>query len=183
MSILLANPAWNYDRGSCYLLDLLCQRTFFDENLRKLVKLAFGREYQRVFDAQAEAAPSIMSWVTMSAEQGVTLITSQTSEFSWLAFNILEVEEEFEATQLYWKALKEAFKHGDNDMTLDKAMKVAGQNLPEFAGAKKGVGVAYLGVYSWSQQLLKCPSKHPLLPILAQKFLLFYFDKPVPDKL
>ena len=98
------------------------------------------------------------------------------SEFPWTAFFILEVEEDREETELFWKDLVDELGQSEvaGGASLDKIHK---KTLTEKKFPEHATNLNSLPIYKWCQLILDGPTDHPMLLAFAIKFFKYFSAK------
>ncbi|ELT99412.1 hypothetical protein CAPTEDRAFT_188527 [Capitella teleta] len=151
LSLLVNLPNWNKDKNVLYLIDKAMQPS----------------------EREAGVFASLASWLTPSPTSPTLIDSPSCPEFPWFAYAALNAETLLEDESGLWSHLQRNLAQSSTT-TIDVALKRAASTLK-----LEGMGnqAFRLCVYRWAQQALETPEKHPLLPLLWQRFFLLYLGR------
>lgn len=120
-----------------------------------------------------------LSWLSITSSV-TSSYTALMSEFPWVSFFILEIEEEREETIAFWNCLLKELDGETESVSLDKCHKkiVAEQTFPSHAS-----NLNNLPIYKWCQLILDSAIEQPLQAVYAQKFFKYFSAKHQDQRL
>ncbi|KAJ8035761.1 Ectopic P granules protein 5-like [Holothuria leucospilota] len=173
LSILTSNPAWNTDLDHCFVLDQLLKAAFCQ--IKDGITLAVEIFLQQYKTTKPEPRQGFLSTVLSLASSGtqmVSFLNSTNSKHTWLAYTVLLAETKFLESREILKGLIHEMQR-NVDMPPEAALKKACSKLKlDFS-----LTVQMLPIYRWSQLALDTDLAHPLMPIIWQKFFVFYLQR------
>ena len=177
IKLLTKIQGWTSNLSILYLLDIICSCSFAQQTCYFPVLEFFENIHTENNKKDAAVVSSgFLSYIPKigGGQQGFNMILeaagSSFTQFPWLAFFILQAEDNFMQKTGLWKALvNELEDRSSVEEALVAAEKKTLLNSPTSS---------QLIIYRWAQQAMDTAASHPLAFVFWQKFFILFFSKP-----